>query len=437
MLKRFLPRTLQGRTMLILAAPMALLLVVTATIFFERHWDTVTRRLALGVAGEIALVVENLSALEQGGALADVLATARQELLMDLTFRPGARLDPGPQPMSLRNRILDQQLSQALRERLEQPTRFDTTGATQTVEILVQLEDGVLAALVLRDRLTTGSIAVFFLWVVGSSLILLGVAVLFLRNQIRPIRALGTAAEAFGKGRPVSDLKPSGAIEVRQAAQAFNIMRARILQFVGQRTEMLAGVSHDLRTPLTRMRLQIAMLPEGEELDALKSDVDEMQAMVEGYLAFARSQDTETAVETDLAQVLHQVVANARRHGAEISLEADADLLVPLHPNAFLRCITNLVDNARRYAAHIAVAAHRAGNVIDITVDDDGPGIPESEREEMMRPFRRMDRSRNPDTGGLGLGLAIARDVIRSHGGEMVLSRAPQGGLRVTLRLPV
>ena len=356
---------------------------------------------------------------------------------MDLTFRPGERLDPGPQPMSFRNRILDQQLLQALRERLAQPTRFNTTGATQTVEILVQLEGGVLAALVRRDRLTTGSIAVFFLWVVGSSLILLGVAVLFLRNQIRPIRALGAAAEAFGKGRPVSDLKPSGAIEVRQAAQAFNIMRARILQFVTQRTEMLAGVSHDLRTPLTRMRLQIAMVPEGEEFDALKSDVDEMQAMVEGYLAFARSQDTETAVETDLAQMLHQVVANARRHGAEISLEADAGLLVPLHPNAFLRCITNLVDNARRFADHIVVAARRDGDVIRITVDDDGPGIPESEREEMMRPFRRLDRSRNPDTGGLGLGLAIARDVIRSHGGEIELSRAPQGGLRVTLRLPV
>ena len=437
MLKRFLPRTLQGRTILITVAPVVLLLMVTTTIFYERHWDTVTRRLALGVAGEIALVIDNMEMLEDAGSLEAVLESVRRELLIDITFRPGGQINPGTQPISVQNRILDAQLAQALAERISERTRFDTISQRDAVEILVQMEDGVLAARVLRDRLTTGSTSVFILWMVGSSLILLGIALLFLRNQIRPIRALGSAADAFGKGRDVSDLKPSGAIEVRQAAQAFNTMRTRIVQFVAQRTEMLAGVSHDLRTPLTRMRLQMALLPEGDELEALKSDVDEMEAMVEGYLAFARNQDTEAAVETDLGVILRQVAANARRHGADVALDTDDDLIVPLHPNAFLRCMTNLVDNARRYAGHIAIGAHRAGNVIEIVVDDDGPGIPEAKREEVLRPFRRLDESRNPETGGLGLGLAIARDVIRSHGGELFLSQAPIGGLRALLKLPV
>ena len=437
MLKRFLPRTLQGRTILIIVAPVALLLVVTTIIFFERHWDTVTRRLALGVAGEIALVVDNLSTLQNAGAIDAVLESARNELLIDISFRPNDTINPAAQPTSVQNRILDAQLAQALRERISEHTRFDTIGHGDAVEILVQMEDGVLAARVLRDRLTTGSTSVFILWMVGSSLILVAIAILFLRNQIRPIRALGSAADAFGKGHDVSDLKPSGAIEVRQAARAFNTMRTRIVQFVAQRTEMLAGVSHDLRTPLTRMRLQMAMLPEGDALKALKSDVDEMEAMVEGYLAFARNQNAEVAVKTDLRVILRQVAANARRHGADVVLDADDDLVVLLQPNAFLRCMTNLVDNARHYAEHIAIGAHHTSDVIEIVVDDDGPGIPEAKREELLRPFHRLDESRNLETGGLGLGLAIARDVIRSHGGEISLSQAPLGGLRALLKLPV
>jgi two-component system osmolarity sensor histidine kinase EnvZ len=299
------------------------------------------------------------------------------------------------------------------------------------------MEDGVLTVTTLRERVTSTTTSIFIMWMAVISLILLGVAILFLRNQIRPIRNLAQVADAFGKGRDAPDFKAWGATEVRQAAHAFQDMRQRIQRHMAQRTEMLAGVSHDLRTPLTRMRLQLEMLPKNKGIEDLLSDVMEMEAMVEGYLAFARNQDTEVAIETDLPKFLEQVVDNARRAGAHIELDAESGILVPLHPNAFLRCMTNLVDNAQRHATHVAISAKRVGPMIEITVDDDGPGIPPDKRNEVFRPFRRLEESRNPETGGSGLGLAIARDVIRSHGGEITLTDAPIGGLRALLRLPV
>ena len=281
------------------------------------------------------LISDQLETLRGVGALDEFLASAHRELLLQMTFAPGAAVGAGQQRISLQNRILDAQLAQALRERLEQPTRFDTVSPSDYVAIHVQLEDGVLSVLVPRDRLTSTSTVVFILWMVVVSLTLAGIAILFLRNQIRPIRALGAAADAFGKGRDVPDLKLSGAIEVRRAAHAFNTMRKRILRFVAQRVEMLAGVSHDLRTPLTRMRLQLALLPPGDEADALAHDLDQMEAMVEGYLAYSRNQDAEVAVETDLGAFLERVVAAARRHGAKIVLDTDDRLTVPLHPMHF------------------------------------------------------------------------------------------------------
>jgi len=428
-----------GRAIVIIVAPMVLLLMIATTFFYERHWDSVTRRLALGVAGDIAVIIASLDNLTRAGQVNAYLETVKQQLLIDFFFEDYAELraPPGRAPL---NRILDQNLIQALSERLDpHPFQIDTAQPGDTIEIHVQLAGGVAVARVHKDRLTSATTTYFVLAMVGASLILLAIALLFLRNQIRPIRRLAEAADAFGKGRDVADFKGWGAVEVRQAAAAFNTMRGRLRRFVAQRTEMLAGVSHDLRTPLTRMRLQLAMLPDGDASANLKSDVDEMEAMVNGYLAFARNQDTEVAVETDLPRLLNQVVTNARRQGAQVELATTGDLIVPLHPNAFLRCMTNLVDNARQYASRIAVSAARVGNTIEIFVDDDGPGIPPDKREVVFQPYRRLDetRPRSASGLGLGLGLAIARDVVRSHGGEIVLDTAPMGGLRAQLTLPV
>ena len=437
MIKKLLPQTLQGRTILIIVTPVVLLLMVTTLIFYERHWDTVTRRLGLGVAGELSLIVENLNDFTKAEVLDSYLKSVQRELLSDIHFNEGAIINSEEQYISVQNRILDTQLSQALRERIKERTRFDTTGQQDYIEILIQLDNGVLVAKVLRDRLTTRSTSVFILWMLGSSLILVSIAILFLRNQIRPIRSLASAADAFGKGRDVTDLKPSGAIEVRQAAQAFNTMRTRILQFVSQRTEMLAGVSHDLRTPLTRMRLETEMFADKNEVAALKSDISEMEAMVEGYLAFARNQDIEGSIEINLSEIMNLIARNARRQGASIKVNIRDEILMTLQPNSFRRCINNIVDNARRYAKYIEINAKRKEGFSEIKIDDDGPGIPESKLKEVLRPFRRVDESRNTETGGLGLGLAIASDVIRSHGGEIELSKSRLGGLSVLLKIPI
>jgi len=273
---------------------------------------------------------------------------------------------------------------------------------------------------------------------VGTSLVLVAIAIYFLRRQVGPMRRLAHAAESFGKGIQVIDFKPQGAAEVRQAARAFLLMRERIQRQISQRTEMLAGVSHDLRTPLTRMKLQIAMTPETELVAALKADVADMERMVEGYLAFARGEGSERPVDTDLGALLDEVVDGARRHGAMITMDGDANgLHLTVRRDAIKRALTNLTDNAARHGERIRLAVGRTDDMVEIAIDDDGPGIPAEQRDSVFKPFFRLDSSRNPDTGGVGLGLTIARDVVRNHGGDLVLGESPLGGLRAAARLPL
>jgi two-component system osmolarity sensor histidine kinase EnvZ len=278
---------------------------------------------------------------------------------------------------------------------------------------------------------------IFLLWRVGTSVILLGVAILFLRNQIRPILALADAAESFGKGREVPDFRPRGAREVRRAAHAFIEMKRRVERTLEQRTTMLAGVSHDLRTLLTRFKLELALLDDGPELTALKKDVDEMARMIEAYLAFARGDSGEPSAPTDMAAFLEELRSDAERHGHTASVVFHGVPIVTVKPAAFKRCLANLVSNAARFAPSIAITGHRDHRYLTVTVDDDGPGIPPSLRDEVFKPFFRVDDARNQDEGGTGLGLAIARDIARSHGGDIMLSDSPLGGLRATVRVPV
>jgi two-component system osmolarity sensor histidine kinase EnvZ len=268
--------------------------------------------------------------------------------------------------------------------------------------------------------------------------VLLTVAILFLRNQIKPILRLSEAAESFGKGRPPpEDFRPRGAREVRQAANAFIEMRDRIERHVEQRTVMLAGVSHDLRTVLTRFRLQLALFEDSPELEALRNDIDEMHAMLEDYMAFAKGGSGEDIVRVDIAEILGEVKTQA--HGAkDVAIEIDnAPLIVPLRRHAFKRAVANLVNNAARFAEHVKVTAKRLDGSLTVAVEDDGPGIPETEREHVFRPFYRLDHARNQDSGSTGLGLAIARDIARIHGGDIALSQSPLGGLKAVLKVPV
>ena len=434
-IKRLLPRGLFGRSLLIIVLPLVLLQGVTAYTFYERHWDAVSRRLALGLAGDIAVVIQSLREFPDPGQQARFLSFAEPNMELEIALEPEVIL-PNVAPL-VTNRILDRMLTRALDERLVYPFQIDTRRFDDKVQIRVQLPDSVITVMTPRKRLFSSTTYIFVMWMVGTSLILIGIAVYFLRNQMKPIRRLATAAENFGKGRPVSEFKPEGAREIRQAATAFIEMRERIQRQIQQRTEMLAGVSHDLRTPLTRMKLQLAMLGDEKAIESLSNDVNEMERMISEYLAFARGEGSEEARLTPLDDLIRDVVAGALRQGSTIELQLAGELTARVRPGAFKRCITNVVENAMRYAERITLEVTRRGGVIEIVLEDDGPGIPEADRSAVFKPFHRLDPSRNPETGGAGLGLTIASDVMHAHGGEILLGDAALGGLRVELRIPI
>jgi two-component system osmolarity sensor histidine kinase EnvZ len=434
-LKRFLPKSLLGRSLLILMVPLVLLQVIATFVFYERHWSTVTQGLARSLAGDIALAVGYIEDHPRAADRQWIIDAASSRMALRLDFAPGATL-PGDGPNHDPDEV-ERMLTPMLQERVQHPFNVDTAEVDRDLEVKVQLPDGVLTATTSRKRLFSATTYIFVLWMVGSSLVLFAVATIFMRNQVRPIRRLAAAAKSFGKGRDVPGYRPSGASEVRQASEAFIEMRDRIKRQIAQRTEMLAGVSHDLRTPLTRMKLQLAMLGRRREIEELESDVDEMERMVEGYLAFARGEGTGPPEPHDISALLAQVVSGARRDGTRIELDTEDDLVVPVRFDAFNRCIGNLLANAARYGGHVQVHAGRHQDSVEILVDDDGPGIPPDEREAVFRPFYRLDPSRNPETGGVGLGLTIARDVARGHGGELQLDDSPLGGLRARVRLPM
>ena len=433
-IKRFMPRSLLGRTLLIMLVPLVLVQAIALQLFYGNHLGIVSRRLSSAIAGEIFYTVELMRQFQSPGDREWVLQMARVQFNLGITMEPGAVLEPRARPNVLGP--MDDDLAAALTEKFKVPFDMDWNYSDpRSVLIRLQLPDGVLDVEAPRKRLAIGTVFLFVGWLVGSALLLFGIAALFMRNQVRAIRRLARSAEAFGMGRDVPAIRPEGAAEVRQAAAAFNRMQDRIRRFLAQRTEMLAGVSHDLRTPLTRLRLALAMLPRTEELRQdvaeMTADVEEMDRMIGGYLAFARGEGTEQAEPVDLSVILDEVAAGARRAGAVLELDVPSGLTLKLRADAVRRAVTNLVDNARRHARHVTLAAVSQGRSVLVTVDDDGPGIPADKRESVFRPFE------SGSSGGTGLGLTIARDIVRAHGGEIVLEDSPLGGLRARIRLPV
>lgn len=443
LLRALVPRGLLGRSLLIILLPMILLQAVALQLFYGGHLDVISRRLAGGVAGEVAMIAE--LARREPEDRATLFREAAWRLELAMAFEAGARLQQGGRGSWMPLLPLEEDLDRALTERLRLPFDTDWQSDRRSVIIRVQLADGVLHVEAPRKRLFSATLYLFVIWLVGSALLLSAVAILFMKNQVRAIRRLAGAAEAFGLGRDIGSIKPEGAAEVRQAAAAFNRMQERIRRFVGQRTEMLAGISHDLRTPLTRMRLALAILPRApeseEDIAALTQDVEEMERMIATYLAFAKGEGTEQAKAGDLAALVREEAAKARRAGAAVVVEGPQQLALPMRTDALRRCLGNLLDNARRHARRISVLVEAPGEPgpaeapgpawAQVIVDDDGPGIPEAAREDAFRPFS------SGAPGGTGLGLAIARDIARAHGGDILLEASPLGGLRAKLRLPV
>ncbi len=437
-LRRLVPRGLLGRSLLIILVPLLILQAIALQLFYGSHLDVISRRLAAGVAGDIAMVVGLLERETQAEDRSWIFREAAWRLDLSLAHEAGARLAvTGARPAAMPWLPLEEDLATAMQERVRLPFDADWQSDPRSVIIRVQMPDGVLHVEVARKRLFSGTIYLFVIWLVGSSLLLFLVAAIFMRNQVRALRKISAAAEAFGMGRTAGPMKPEGAAEVRQAAIAFNRMEERISRFVDSRTEMLAGISHDLRTPLTRLRLGLAMLPEAARDDAaaMTEDVEEMDRLIGDYLAFARGEGVEQAEETDLAALIRDVAARQSRGGTKIPVHGPDALRIELRAGAMRRCLGNLLDNARKHARRVGVTLTQQkrgerGIWAEIVIDDDGPGIPAASREDALKPFTTLAG------GSTGLGLAIARDIARAHGGDVFLEDSPMGGLRARIRVP-
>lgn len=434
-LKRLAPQGLLGRSLLIIVMPLVVLQLVSAYVFYGSHWETVAKRLAKGLAGDVGSIIESLRAFPGEQERSLILSIAANKMELDTRFLPGAILPN--QPRGAPSGLLERALTEALDERVQRPYRIDSESLEREVVIRIQLSDGMLEVFAPKKRLFSSTTYVFILWMLGTAMLLFGIATLFMRNQVRSVRKLAVAADRFGKGQDVADFKPEGAQEVRQAAQAFNLMRHRVQRQMQQRTEMLAGVSHDLRTPLTRMKLQLAIMGDIDGRAELDEDVAEMERMVEGYLAFARGEGSEQPEQVDLPALVDEVVTRFRRQGMVIDLHHEGEIVMPLRPDSLARALGNLIGNASRYGGHVWVRVGRRGAAAEVLIDDDGPGIPPDQREEVFKPFTRLEASRNLATGGVGLGLTIARDIVRTHGGDLLLEDSPLGGLRARVRLPL
>ncbi len=430
MVRRILPRGLFGRSLLIVLIPMVLLQAVALQIFYGNHLSELSRRLAGGVAGEVGLMVIEID--RAPNLRGRIIQLGDQYFQFNTSFLPGEGLRQLPPP-DLPGPV-DTDLARALAAQLHRPFNVDWNALPDTIVINVQMPDGVLGIDVPRKRLYIGTFYLFLVWLIGTAVLLFGVAALFLRTQVRGIHRLAAAAEAFGMGRDEGPIRPEGAMEVRRAATAFNRMRERLRRFLVQRTTMLAGVSHDLRTPLTRLRLALAMQPQipRQDLADMTGDIEEMERLIGIYLNFARGEGGEQPVPTDISALLDDICAAARRAGASISLDAPAGLTATIRPEAMRRALTNLIDNARRHASRIWVSARQTGqSTLQILIDDDGPGIPAAKRETLLKPFE------SEDPAGTGLGLTIACDIVVAHGGAIRLLDRPGGGLRIAIELPV
>ncbi|SFO05817.1 two-component system, OmpR family, osmolarity sensor histidine kinase EnvZ [Mesorhizobium sp. NFR06] len=432
----YMPKRLYARSLIIVIAPMILLQSVVAFVFMERHWQTVTQRLSQATIADIAAVIDMMETYPHDADYANIIRIAQDRMQLKVDLLPPDPLPPpGPKPFFS---ILDEALSSEITKQINRPFWIDTVGNSNVVEVRVQLEGKVLRVFVRRSQAYASNTHIFLIWMVGTSLVLLMIAIPFLRNQIRPILTLAEAAESFGKGRPMPrDFRPRGAEEVRRAGFAFIQMRERIERQIEQRTAMLTGVSHDLRTILTRFKLQLALAGgKPETKAALNQDIDDMQSMLEGYLSFARGEAAEDTGRFDLETYFQKLGDEAHLRGCKLATTLTGDPTVHVRPNAFARLLSNVIGNAFRYAKTVEVQASHGRGSLTVTIDDDGPGIAPNKREEVFKPFLRLDEARNLDASGTGLGLSIARDIARSHGGDITLEDSPLGGLRAVIKVP-
>ncbi|NDC59221.1 MAG: HAMP domain-containing protein [Alphaproteobacteria bacterium] len=433
-LRDLLPKGLYWRTILIILVPAALLQLLVTIIFLDDHWRFTSKRMSQGVAGDIALVIDLYERAPTALNFAEIRDLARRRLNLDVAMEPSSAL--ARRKCSPLRANIDRYMEDALGDHLKRPIWYDASCPGRQVMIRVPIAEGMLVVRAFRDRVQARSGPLFVIWIMGATVLLAVVSILFIRNQVRPIETLADAMEEFGRGVDRGMFKARGAREVRRATHAFFDMKNRIKRHIDQRAQLLAGVSHDLRTPITRLKLQFAMMPASDDLAHAKRDLAEMESTLEEYLAFAKGQFSEEATLVDVRELARTAAEEAARAGANVTLEPGAPVTVEVRAKAVKRAVMNLVDNAIAHADVVQVTAEALGAGAVIIVDDNGPGIAEELYDDAFRPFSRLDETRTRNAKGVGLGLAIARDVARGHGGDVHLSRSPLGGLRAMLKLP-
>lgn len=435
-LTKKMPKRLYARSLIIIIAPMVLLQTVIAYVFMERHWQMVTERLSTAVVHDISAIIDIIETYQQQDNYEDIKRIAQQRMGLNISILPPSPLpSPGPKPFFA---ILDYFLSEEITRQINRPFWIDTVGDSDLVEIRIHLGHNILRVFAPRSQAYASNTAIFLSWMVGTALVLLLIAIYFLRNQIKPIQQLAEAAESFGRGRPLPEgFQPQGADEVRRAGFAFLRMRERIERQIEQRTMMLSGVSHDLRTILTRFKLQLALANTDFDIKPLEQDVSDMQNMLEDYLAFARGEGSECVKTFDLNALMQKFSTDAHLHKRQFSYTIEGPTQIQVRPRAFTRLINNLVSNAFCHANTVKLTAISQQESFIITIDDDGPGIHKNMRTEVFKPFFRLDKARNQDASGTGLGLSIAQDIARSHGGNIQLDDSPLGGLRAIIDVPL
>ena len=429
-IKKFLPKRLFYRSLLIVAVPIIGLQLIISIVFFDSLWIKTNKGLTRALVGEINTIIDiyNNENEYNKKKLTDLY---NQNFNFSIRFLentklPDIKVERWFSPM---DRTLRRELKSKVNEYW-----FNTTSYKEVIDLRIKFKDGVLQIFFPKERVQASSIRIFALWITLPAFLLIAVAIIFLKNQTRPIINLAKASEKFGRGELFENFIPSGALEIRQAGYEFDKMRKRIIRHLNQRSEMLSGISHDLRTPLTRMKLQLAFVKDEKISKKLSNDITEMEKMLNEYLNFSSSRSTEKTETFDLSELLETIVQKYEKN--EITTDIPERVYLDGRKNLIQRCFNNLIDNSIKYSEKILISLKKSANNITITVDDDGPGIPKNERENVFKPFYKIDKSRGDSKSSVGLGLSIASDIVRSHGGNILLETSPKNGLRVKIFLP-
>ena len=430
LIKKFLPKRLFYRSLLIVAVPIIGLQLIISIVFFDSLWIKTNKGLTRALVGEIDTIIDiyNNENEYNKKKLTDLY---NQNFNFSIRFLentklPDIKVERWFSPM---DRTLRRELKSKVNEYW-----FNTTSYKEVIDLRIKFKDGVLQIFFPKERVQASSIRIFALWITLPAFLLIAVAIIFLKNQTRPIINLAKASEKFGRGELFENFIPSGALEIRQAGYEFDRMRKRIIRHLNQRSEMLSGISHDLRTPLTRMKLQLAFVKDEKISKKLANDITEMEKMLNEYLNFSSLRSVEKTETFDLSELLETIVQKYEKK--EITTDIPERVYLDGRKNLIQRCLNNLIDNSIKYSEKILISLKKSANNITITVDDDGPGIPKNERENVFKPFYKIDKSRGDSKSSVGLGLSIASDIVRSHGGNILLETSPKDGLRVKIFLP-